>query len=306
MYLEHFNIRELPFTLTPNTDLFCDLAGHKAALNVVLLSLRNGEGFIKVIGEVGAGKTLLCRLILEQLGDDFITAYIPNPMLSSLDLHKALAQELGIPGPHPRSQHSLLEVLAQRLLAIHETDKRVVLLIDEAQVMSTECLEAVRLLTNLETKTKKLLQVVLFGQPELDVRLNKPYMRQLKQRISFSYYLHPLNREELNAYLCHRLAMVGYTTGLLFTRQACNFLFKKSRGTPRLINILCHKAMMVAFGRGEKKVKYKAMRLAVKDTESIVSKKFLYSWMLLISALIPLALMAGLKCFSLMGHYIKL
>ncbi len=267
MYLEHFNFKERPFSLTPNTDFFCQLSGHQAALNILLLSLRNGEGFIKVVGEVGTGKTLLCRMLLEKLSQEYMTAYIHNPMLTPQELYMAFAQELGLAYTSP--QNILLDTITKKLIELHDSGKRIALLIDEAQSMPIETLEALRLLTNLETNTTKLLQVVLFGQPELDVILNQPNMRQLKQRIVFSHYLPSLNREELEDYLCHRLAKAGHTLGPLFSRKACDLLFKRSQGIPRLINILCHKALMVAYGRGENKIHHDAMRLAIKDTASV-------------------------------------
>jgi MSHA biogenesis protein MshM len=269
MYLEHFNIKELPFTLLPNTGFFCHLPSYQEALNIVLLSLRNREGFIKIVGEVGTGKTLLCRMVLEKLEGEFITAYIPNPDLRASGLREALAQELNIPKPYPLSQQAILNLITERLLAYHDEGKQVVLLIDEAQALPTESLEALRLLTNLETGVAKLLQVVLFGQPELDERLNQADLRQLKQRISFSYRLPQLNRLDLEAYLYHRLAKAGYTFGALFTKRACNLLFRKSRGVPRVVNILCHKAMMVAYGRGALKVDHKAVGRAVADSECV-------------------------------------
>lgn len=271
MYLEHFNFKEMPFTLTANTNYFCRLPGHQSALNVVLIGLRNGEGFIKVIGEVGTGKTLLCRLLLDRLGDGFVAAYIPNPDLDPVGLRLALAQELGVPPPYPRAQHALLEIITNKLIELHAANKRVVLLLDEAQAMSTESLEALRLLTNLETNTHKLLQVVLFAQPELEERLNQTCLRQLKQRITFSYYLLPLTRPEMEDYLCHRLAIAGHTLGPLFTSHAIDLLFKKTKGIPRLINIICHKALMVTYGRGERRVEKQAVRAAVNDTAATAS-----------------------------------
>jgi len=196
MYLEHFNFKEFPFSLTPNIDFYCNLSGHQNTLNVVLLALRAGEGFVKVIGEVGSGKTLLCRMLLEQLGNHFVTAYIPNPDLTPDGLRIALGQELGLKEPFPTSQHALLDLINNRLLALHDAGKQVVLIIDEAQALSDQSLEALRLLTNLETCKTKLLQVVLFGQPELDTRLNQNHLRQLNQRITFACYLPRLNREE--------------------------------------------------------------------------------------------------------------
>ncbi len=286
MYLEHFKLTTLPFTLTPNTDFYCDLPGHQAALNVLLVSLNSGEGFIKIVGEVGSGKTLLCRKLLNSLDEDqYVTAFIPNPDLTPKGLRKLLAHELGIDIENYYDQNHILDLINEQLLEFNRQGKRAVLLLDEAQALSDECLEAVRLLTNLETESTKLLQVVLFGQPELDERLNKPSLRQLKQRICFSYNLQPIKRTELEDYIQHRLTKAGHTYGTLFTKKACNLLFKSSRGLPRVINILCHKALMVAYGRGQRKIDHKAMQLAIKDTEDVklfdskkASKGKLFIW----------------------------
>lgn len=269
MYLDHFKFKELPFTLTPNINFFCSLKGHDEALKTVVFSLRSGEGFIKVVGEVGSGKTLLCRKLLETIEKEFVTAYIPNPDLSSIELRRALARELGIDPSLLHDQHELLTHINNQLLHLHAAGKRVVLLIDEAQALPPESLEALRLLTNLETATTKLLQIVLFGQPELDDRLNHNSLRQLKQRISFSYYLPKLSREELDTYVFHRLATAGYTYGTLFSKRARDLLYKFSGGVPRLVNILCHKALLVAYGRGNDSITPKVIRIAAKDTEAI-------------------------------------
>ena len=267
MYLEHFNFKELPFTITPNTGFFCNLKGHQEALNTLLFSLRSGEGFIKIVGEVGSGKTLLCRKVLESLGEEYVTAYIPNPDLTPVELRRALARELGIEPSALQDQHELLTLINNQLLQLNAAGKHVVLLIDEAQALPPESLETVRLLTNLETQTTKLMQVVLFGQPELDERINQPNFRQLKQRISFSYYLPLMSREDLDNYLFHRLATAGYTYGSLFTNKARDMLFKASAGVPRVVNILCHKALLSAFGKGELRVDKKAMQLAIRDSD---------------------------------------
>lgn len=281
MYLSHFKFKEFPFTLTPNLDFFCQLSGHQAAINTVLLSLRNGEGFIKVVGEVGTGKTLICRKLLSNLEKTFITAYIPNPDLSPAGLRKALAKELGIDKFQLLDQHALLELINQRLLEVNAAGHRVVLLIDEAQALTTESLEALRLLTNLETESIKLLQVVLFGQPELDEKLNQRCLRQLKQRISFSYHLSKITRSELEAYLCHRLAIAGYTHGSLFSPAASKLLYRKSKGIPRIINILCHKALMSAYGKGELVVSRYAMKVAIKDSKEMIRSIPRWNWRLL-------------------------
>jgi MSHA biogenesis protein MshM len=284
MYLEHFKLTELPFTITPNVGFFCNLKGHQEAYNTLLFSLRTGEGFIKIVGEVGSGKTLLCRKLLHGLEEHYFTAYIPNPDLTPIELRKALAVELGLNLTVLQDQHELLLQINNRLLALHGAGKQVVLLIDEAQALPAESLETLRLLTNLETETTKLLQVVLFGQPELDDRLNQPSFRQLKQRISFSYYLPLMSREDLDSYLLHRTATAGHSLGTLFTKKARDILYQASNGVPRIVNILCHKALMAAYGRGDKNITPKAMRMAVRDTEiALVSPKRL---LLLISLLI--------------------
>lgn len=268
MYLEHFKFKKAPFTLTPNTEFFCELPTHQEALNVLLLSLAQGEGFIKIIGEVGTGKTLLCRILLNTLNDDYVTAYIPNPDQTPEGLRIAVAMELGLEVDNHWSQHQLLEAINHRLLKLHKAGKKTILIIDEAQALPDACLEAVRLLTNLETEEQKLLQVVLFAQPELEAKLDKNALRQLKQRITFSYVLQPLARHELDMYLCHRLARAGHTYGSIFTQVAKRRLFRASRGMPRLLNILCHKALLVAYGRGERIVDGKAVSSAVADTQS--------------------------------------
>jgi MSHA biogenesis protein MshM len=271
MYLEHFNFKELHFTLKPNIGFFCNLKGHQEALNTLLFSLKSGEGFIKIIGEVGAGKTLLCRKVLASLGEEYVTAYIPNPDLSPVELRKALARELGIDPASLNDRHELLTLINNRLLELHGNHKQIILLIDEAQAIPPESLETLRLLTNLETETTKLLQVVLFGQPELDDRLNQPNFRQLKQRISFSYYLPLMTREDLDSYLFHRLAKAGYSYGSLFSNQARDVLYRTSQGVPRVVNILCHKALLAAYGLGEKNVSQKTMLVAVKDTDVAIA-----------------------------------
>jgi len=266
MYLEHFKFKELPFKLTPDTEFFCALKGHQEALNVLLFSLRSGEGFIKIIGEVGAGKTLLCRKLLNSFSEEFVTAYIPNPDLQPMELRKALAHELGIDISMLPDQHELLGLINRKLLQLFDSGKRVVLLIDEAQALPPESLEALRLLTNLETGKAKLMQVVLFAQPELDDRLNQPQFRQLKQRISFSYYLPVMTREDLDTYLFHRLSTAGYSLGTLFTKRTRDIIYRSSKGIPRVVNILCHKALLAAYGRGEHKVTPRTIRMAIQDT----------------------------------------
>ena len=266
MYLSHYALKESPFSITPDTSFFMNRAGHQDALNVLLVALRSGEGFIKVSGEVGVGKTLLCRMLMKKLGKGYATAYIHNPYLKPDTLLYAIADALSVSYEDNASQYVLLRSITRKLLDLHCKGKKVVLCLDEVQAMPIQTLETLRLLTNLETEKRKLLQVVLFGQPELDKVLENPAIRQLKQRITFSYKLQPLNDVALKTYVRHRLSVAGYTLKDLFSRQALNCLKHYSGGIPRLINILCHKSMMLAYGEGESRVKTRHMRLAVKDT----------------------------------------
>lgn len=268
MYQEFFQLQTLPFSLTPNAVFFCQLKGHQTALEILQFCLKSGEGFIKIIGEVGSGKTLLCRKLLNNLPTEYVSAYIPNPDLSPIEIRKAFARELGLDPTQSNDQHELLTLIYQHLIQLHKNGKKVALLIDEAQALSDESLETLRLLTNLETEHTKLLQVILFAQPELDQRLNKPHLRQLKQRISFSYHLPLMSRDDLDIYLQHRLTVAGLTHGNLFTKKAKSLLYQASRGIPRLVNILAHKAMLVAYGKGDREISPSMMRTAIADTES--------------------------------------
>lgn len=269
MYLQHFGFREFPFALTPDTSFFFNYVSHQEALNVLLVALRSGEGFIKVTGEVGLGKTLLCRKLLNSLGPEFVTAYLPNPHLSPGSMRLAIAEELGMHVSPRSTQEVLLRLITQRLLALAAAGKRVVICLDEVQAMPDQTLEAVRLITNLETEKSKLLQVVLFAQPELDTRLAEKRLRQLRQRISFSHRLAPLDREATGAYVRHRLQVAGYRGAPLFEARALKLLYLASGGIPRLVNILCHKALLAAYGPGDNLVGARHMRLAIADTEGV-------------------------------------
>ena len=269
MYTEHYGLQQSPFGITPDTHFFFAHSSYQEALNTLLIAARSGEGFLKVVGEVGTGKTLLCRKFLNQLeSESFVTAFIPNPYLEPMTLLLAVADELGVAYPENPNQHLLLKALTEFLIATHADGKRVVLCLDEAQAMPTESLEALRLLTNLETESRKLLQVVLFGQPELDIRLDEPSIRQLRQRITFSSNLGTLNAQDVEYYLAHRLGIAGYRGARLFSRDAVRRLHRASLGVPRLINILAHKALMAGFGEGARYITDRYVKLAILDTES--------------------------------------
>jgi len=266
MYLYHFGMRELPFTLTPNTDFFLNLKPHVEAMQVLLNALRQGEGFIKVTGEVGTGKTLICRKLLNEMPKGFCVAYIPNPYLSPAELRWAVAVELGLKFAANIDQQQLTQMLQQHLLALSAHGKAVVLILDEAQAIPDESLEALRLLTNLETERRKLIQVVLFGQPELDQRLNSKEFRQLRQRISFSYTLRSMTLGEVTHYIEHRCHVAGYRGDQLFSASGAKRIFNASRGIPRLVNVLCHKSLLLGFGHGQRTISRTHISGAIKDT----------------------------------------
>jgi MSHA biogenesis protein MshM len=268
MYATHFGLRELPFGITPDTSYFFGSPHSQEALNTLLVAARNGEGFIKITGEVGTGKTLLCRKFMATLGDDFVTAYIPNPYLEPRTLMLALADELEIVLDKDVDQHQLLKAITHRLLELAGQDRKVLLCLDEAQAIPVESLEALRLLTNLETEKRKLLQIVLFGQPELNRKLELESIRQLAQRITFHYHLGPLSRDDLDYYVAHRLRVAGFTGARLFSRRAISKLYAASGGVPRLVNILSHKAMMLSFGQGKHRVDGTHVTSAARDTVS--------------------------------------
>jgi MSHA biogenesis protein MshM len=271
MYQRFFGLREPPFSLTPDTAFFFGNSSHREALNSLLFALQMGEGFIKVIGEVGTGKTLLCRKLLRELDgvEGFVSAFIANPAIDAKALRYALAEELGVPYHRTMGQHRILQMINEQLLAHRAAGRKVAVIIDEAQALPEECLEAVRLLTNLETEKSKLLQVVLFGQPELDARLGRSSARQLKQRITFSCALQPMDARAVAGYLAHRLEVAGYRGPQLFGRHAVREIARTSGGIPRLVNILAHKCLLAAFGEGCTAVNRRHLRRAVADTESV-------------------------------------
>jgi MSHA biogenesis protein MshM len=277
MYAAHFGLRELPFGITPDTSFYFGSARSQEALNTLLVAARGGEGFIKITGEVGTGKTLLCRKFMAMLGEGFVTAYIPNPYLEPRTLMLALADELEIVLDRDVDQHQLLKAINLRLLELAGQDLRVVLCLDEAQAIPVESLEALRLLTNLETEKRKLLQIVLFGQPELNRKLELDSIRQLAQRITFHYHLGALSRDDLEYYVAHRLRVAGFGGARLFTRAAIRALYRASGGVPRLVNIMAHKAMMLSYGQGKQQVGGNHVATAARDTIGV--QRIIWPWL---------------------------
>ena len=264
MYLEHFGLRESPFRITPHTEFFFSGANRGATLEALIYAITHDEGIVKVSGEVGSGKTMLCRMLLERLQKQVETVYLANPSLSRDEILFAIADELQIALPEGR-RHTLLRALQDRLIEIHEAGRQVVVLIDEAHAMPPETLEEIRLLSNLETNRHKLLHIVLFGQPELDERLAENGMRQLTDRITHHFALEPLRRDDVGAYLMFRLRAAGYRGPDLFTPQAVRLLAKASQGLTRRINILADKALLAAFSDGKHLVDARRMQAAIRD-----------------------------------------
>jgi MSHA biogenesis protein MshM len=265
MYQRYYGLSEKPFNLTPDTEFFYQSFTHKEALDVLQVAIKSGDGFIKVTGEVGTGKTLLCRKLLNLLDTDFDTIYIPNPYMKSRELLDAVLVELGVGGED--SREDALTRINGCLLDNARNGRATVILLDEAQSMTDESLEAIRLLSNLETGKRKLVQIILFGQPELDVRLASEGLRQLRQRIMHHYQLQPLNRESIACYLQHRISSAGYRGPDLFDLSAQSRLYKFSQGVPRVINVLCNKAMMLSYANGDFYINGKHIEAAAADSQ---------------------------------------
>lgn len=267
VYLDYFGLTEMPFGITPDTSFTFLTRSHQEALNTLVLALDGGEGFVKITGEVGTGKSHLCRRILKLQPEGSCSAYLPNPRISPSTLMLALAGELGVAAATPSDDYQLLQEINRALLSSAAEGKRVLVCIDEAQAMPLETLEALRLLSNLETEKRKLLQIVLFGQPELDTKLAQPAVRQLLQRIAFHYRLGGIDRREVGNYLAHRLRVAGYRGDGIFSPAAARALHHASQGRPRLVNILAHKSMLAVYGEGQRQVRVRHVRRAVADTE---------------------------------------
>ncbi|MBW8370541.1 MAG: AAA family ATPase [Thiobacillus sp.] len=281
----HFGLREPPFGLTPDTSFFFPALPHQEAQETLLYALNAGEGILVVEGEVGTGKTLLLRRVLNMLPQRWQAAFVPNPGLDPRGLYAAIANEFGVPADG--TSEDLLHRLERHFIALAQQDRQPVVLIDEAQALPADTLEAVRLLTNLETEKRKLLQVVLFGQPELMARLREKGTRQILTRISFHAALRPFDRREVAAYVQHRLEVAG-CEGASFSGWAERALWRVSRGLPRLVNIIAAKAMMLAYGQGAPQVTRGHVMAAARDTLA-VPKRMPLAWGLVLLGLSAVA-----------------
>ncbi len=265
MYEKHFGLTERPFSIAPDPRFLYMSQQHREALAHLLYGVGEGGGFVQLTGEVGTGKTTVCRCLLEQLPEHVDIALILNPRVTALELLGSLCDELKIQyARDTTSIKSLIDVLNAYLLDSHARGRRTVLMIDEAQNLSAEALEQVRLLTNLETTREKLLQIILVGQPELRALLAREDLRQLSQRITARYHLGPISREETTAYICHRLQVCG-ASATLFTDTAVELTYKLSGGVPRLINVLSDRAMLGAFVEGKRMVDAPIVQRAARE-----------------------------------------
>jgi len=246
VYLQYYNLREPPFNITPDPRFLFFSSKHQEAFNHLLFGVRERKGFVELTGEVGAGKTTICRKLLEELGPRYKTALILNPCLTSYQLLKTIALEFGLKA-HGIDRVAYLEALNEFVLKEVNQGNDVVLIIDEAQNLSDELLEQVRLLSNLETDRQKLMQIVLMGQPELRRKLQQPELRQLRQRITVRYHLQPLDLPETAGYINHRLTLAGANGTPRFDDGAIELVYQYSGGIPRLINAACDKTLLAGF-----------------------------------------------------------
>jgi MSHA biogenesis protein MshM len=265
MYLDHFGLSEPPFRITPNTEFFFQGANRGATLEALVYAIAQDEGIVKVSGEVGSGKTMLCRVLMERLPKNVETIFLANPSLAPDEILLAIADELGFDMGVLRSAR-LLRGLQDRLIALFAEGRRVVVLIDEAHAMPKQTLEEIRLLSNLEANRHKLLQIVLFGQPELDAMLDTADMRQLKERITHSFRLEPLRRPDVESYIDFRMRAAGYRGPSLFSRAALELIAQASQGLTRRVNILADKALLAAFAAGVHAVTPREVRRAIGDS----------------------------------------
>ena len=266
MYLEHYGLSEAPFRITPNTEFFFSGANRGATLDALIYAITHDEGIVKISGEVGSGKTMLCRVLMERLPANVVTVYLANPSLSREDILFALADELGVEAPKSRA-NAVLRSLQEHLIGLHGKGQQVVILIDEAHAMPIETLEEIRLLSNLETNHHMLLQLVLFGQPELNEILSRPNMRQLKERITHNFALEPMVRDDIDGYIDFRMRAAGYHGPKIFSDASVKLITRASLGLTRRINIIADKSLLAAFAENTHQITPRLIHAAIRDAE---------------------------------------
>ncbi len=272
MYEKFYGFKENPFKITPDPRYLYLSESHKEALAHLTYAVGERKGFTVVTGEVGTGKTTLVQTLLSKLDGTTKTAYLFNPVMGSTDFLHYICQDLGLKS-QKKSKGQYLSQLHKFLLACYSQNENVVLIIDEAHKLDPKLLEEVRLLTNLETSKNKLLQVILMGQPELDEILEDPQFRQLKQRVSLRYHVQPLSKEDTKKYIKKRLRIAGSFDLDMFTPKALNQIYKYSKGTPRLINIICDNALLIGYATDQKVIGRRIIREAIKSLDKSYLKR---------------------------------
>lgn len=267
MYYEHFGLAQPPFRITPDTAFFYDGGNRGPILEALIYAIRHGEGIIKVTGEVGTGKTTLCSMLQTLLPASVETIYIVNPGVSPAEVLRAIALELQLDAQHSSSHLKLMQLVHHHLLKCHAEHRQVVMFVEESQNMPLATLEEIRLLSNLETTRGKLLQIVLFGQPEFDDALRQPNIRQLRDRICYSFHLSPLKQTEIRDYLNFRMRAAGYHGPELFTKWNSAAIARGSRGLTRRINLIADKALLAAYSENTHAIKFKHVKAAIHDCE---------------------------------------
>ena len=268
MYLNYYGLREFPFNITPDPRFLYFASQHREAYDHLVYGIQNRKGFIEITGEVGSGKTTVCRAVLANLGNDVETALILNPCLSETQLLRAILNDFGLT-PRGRDRLGYIETLNEFLLESHRMNITVALVIDEAQDLTPKVMEQVRLLSNLETDQHKLIQIVLCGQPELKERLSRPDLRQLRQRITVRYHLRPLTLEDAMRYIHHRLSVAGSTGELHFDEAAVKVIYDYANGGPRLINAVCDNCLLAGYIDGRKSVDEECAKKAIRELEGL-------------------------------------
>lgn len=270
IYAKFYGLERSPFNITPDPRFLLFTQRHREAFNHLMFGITQRKGFIQITGEVGCGKTTICRAMLAQLDESYLTALIMNPVMTGVQFLRAMLKEFGIEEP-PNDRLACMETLNAFLLEQAKQQKIVVLIIDEAQDLSLEMLEEIRLISNLETDDQKLLQIVLVGQPELRDMLDDPRLRQLRQRITVRYHLDPLKKAEVDEYITHRIRTSGGNGTPRFTPGSRRRIFKYSKGIPRVVNAICDKTLLCGFVDGTDELQSKHVKRAIRDLEGKIS-----------------------------------
>jgi len=303
--MEFFKLKEKPFSLTPDIDFFCDFDQYQDLLSGLTSNVRSGEGLVVITAEVGHGKTMICRKFLHLLEDmgNIVNVYIPNPKLEPSALLLTIAEQLNLEVEDTQLDQ-ITNLINIGLIELAREGNQTICVIDEAQVMSAETIETLRLLTNLETQKRKLLQIVLFAQPELMNLLNRESLRQIRQRISYHYTIPPLSFSDCYKYVCRRLIVAGHPDGMVLSKTAHHQLYKHSRGIPRIINILLDKALMLAATKSKKQINANMIEKTMNKSSNLVIKTSSnFDELFLIAIIIIILMISGFLIYTNFGGF---